>query len=346
MRGWTAGAGRRAPVAAAILFFFGFSAYAQPSKPDTSRPTKIGVFLNAVFDIDPGRDSYAADLYVWSLSPAKGPDPLAQVSFPRARFLTILEKWSEIDGDIFWSVRRFRCEMNEEWDVTDYPFDVHVVNILIGSYAGAAILPPMEVDNAHSGVNTASSSIGWHLSDFHLNVGTVSYATNFGDPSLTADEPKPWVIASFELSRNSWPLFLKLVTGAYVAFAASMLACLMKTDQPPIFAGRVGLQIACLFSIILNHRFTSSSMGKEDIFGLLDTLHLTSYVLLFAAIFVTLRSRVLNERTHGKGAVRFERSATLGLVTIFVLVNLFVISRAILTPPHEDEVTKIFLRER
>ncbi len=174
---------RRRGAALLLTAFLVASAQAESLKPDTSRPTKIGVFLNSIFDINPGRDSYVADLYVWSLSPATGPDPLAQVAFPRAKSQTVVEKGSEMHGDTLWSVRRFRCDMTKNWDLGDYPFDMHILNIVIGPYADAFILPPLEVDTAHSGANENSTSKGWRLKDFQVKVKTVTYATNFGDPS-------------------------------------------------------------------------------------------------------------------------------------------------------------------
>jgi len=265
---------RRAAAAFLLTAFLAASAHAERSKPDTSRPTKIGVFLNSIFDINPSRNSYVADIYIWSLSPATGPDPLAHVTFPRAKSQTIIEQWSEIYQDTLWSVRRFRCDMNKEWDLGDYPFDLHIVNILIGTYAGAATLPPLEVDTVDSG--------------------------------------------------------------------AVMLACLMKTIHPPIFSGRMGLQIACLFSVIINHRSTNSSLGRDDVFCLLDSLHLIIYALLFAAILITLRSRMLNDRSEEKQATRWERPMTLVLVALFATANLLFIPTAILTPPHEDELSHAF----
>jgi hypothetical protein len=326
--------------AAALLLtaFLVASADAESLKPDTTRPTKIGVFLNSIFDINPGRDSYVADLYVWSLSPATGPDPLAHVAFPRAKSQTVIEKWSEMNGDTLWSVRRFRCDMTKDWDIGDYPFDMHILNIVIGPYADALILPPLELDTAHSGANADAVSKGWRLQGFQVEAKTLTYATNFGDPS-PENQPYTWIAASFELDRHGWWLFLKLMTGAYIAFASAMLACLMKTNQPPIFAGRMGLQIACLFAVIINHRSTNSSVGRDDVFCLLDTLHLIIYALIFAAIFITLRSRMLNDRGEEKQAIRWERRMTLVLAAVFAAANLLFIPTAIFTPPHQDDLS-------
>jgi hypothetical protein len=106
-----------------------------------------------------------------------------------------------------------------------------------------------------------------------------------------------------------------------------------ENQQPPIFAGRMGLQIACLFAVIINHRSTNSGVGRGDVFCLLDTLHLIIYALIFAAIFITLRWRMLNDRGAEKQAIRWERRMTLVLAALFAAANLLFIPAAIFTPP-------------
>jgi len=54
--------------------------------------------------------------------------------------------------------------------------------------------------------------------------------------------------AAVVMERDAFWLFLKLISGGYIAFAAAMLACLMKTTQPPVFSGRMVLQISCISS--------------------------------------------------------------------------------------------------
>ena len=58
------------------------------------------------------------------------------------------------------------CDMTKDWDIGDYPFDMHILNIVIGPYADALILPPLELDTAHSGANADAVSKGWRLQEF------------------------------------------------------------------------------------------------------------------------------------------------------------------------------------
>jgi hypothetical protein len=72
---------------------------------------------------------------------------------------------------------------------------------------------------------------------------------------------------------------------------------------------------------------------------LLDALHLIVYALIFAAIFITLRSRMLNDRGEEGQAIRWELRITLVLVALFATANLIFIPAAIFTPPHQDDLS-------
>jgi len=111
------------------------------------------------------------------------------------------------------------------------------------------------------------------------------------------------------------------MAGAYLAAGAALLGCFMKTNHPPVFSGRIGLQIACLFAAIINHREIGNAAGHKDIFILPDALQLLTYVLIFASLVLTLRSRSLNERNQETRALRGERRITLYLALLFLLLN-------------------------
>jgi len=173
---------------------------------------------------------------------------------------------------------------------------------------------------------------GWEVSDFQIETEDVRYDTTFGDPSVTSPETYRRIVASFVMKREAPALFLKLISGAYIAFAAAMMACLMKTTQPPVFSGRMGLQIACLFAAIINNRSTDASLGRDDLFTLPDLLHILIYAMIFCAMLITLRSRVLVETKREQRAILMERKATIALAVFFVVANIILIWRAAVSP--------------
>jgi hypothetical protein len=322
-------------LAVSLLVLAPWSMRAQ--EPVMDKPTTVGLYLQSLSMIDTSANSFTVDFYLWTVSSAAGPDPLAPFSLPQSQNRKILENWIERSEETLWSVRQVRAVMAKDWDMSNYPFDRHRVQLVIGPYSDASEVPPFVIDQKNSGFGSLAATTGWDIQDFHLSVKSVKYPTNFGDPfAHEKNNSYKWVVASFELHRQGAWIFANLMVGANIAFFAAMLACFMKTNHPPIFAGRMSLQIAALFAIIINHRQILPTGGRLTITTLPDELHLRLYLLVFASLLLTLRSRMLNEAGREEFAVRWERRGTLILLAIFLIANITLVTRAITAPPARD----------
>jgi hypothetical protein len=89
-----------------ILFLAVVASAAQSSPPSPhalGKPQEftvtVGIYVSAISDIDTNRDSFVADFYVWTYSPASASDPLATVTVARARSQVVLYQWKEKFGD-------------------------------------------------------------------------------------------------------------------------------------------------------------------------------------------------------------------------------------------------------
>lgn len=186
--------------------------------------TTVGIYLTAVYDIDTSRDSFLADFYIWTKSSANAPDPLATVTVVRARSQTILYEWKQKIGDQLWSLRKFRCEILNDWDLANFPFDDHVLAIAVVPNSDQYSSPNYQVDEKNSGMSRHIASREWQLSNFKIFTHNVAYESNFGDPN-TAAAPYNYgaVTASFLLVRKPWRLFFKLMAGTYLAAGAALL---------------------------------------------------------------------------------------------------------------------------
>jgi hypothetical protein len=309
--------------AAAGLLANALAAFGQTPQPMPSPVSAqtVGIYLTAIRDIDTSRNSFLAEFYIWTQSPANSPDPLAKVTIVRARTQTILYEWREKFNNQIWSLRKYRCELINDWYLANFPFDKHILAIAVVPNSDEYISPNYQVDEKNSGMAKHIAPHAWRISNFKILSQNVGYESNFGDPNATAPYQYNAVAASCLLIREPWRLFFKLLAGAYLAAVAALLGCYMKTNQPPVFAGRMGLQIACLFAAIINHRDIATATGERYTFMLTDALQLLIYVLIFASLVLTLRSRSLAERNQEARAVREERRITLCLALLFLLLN-------------------------
>jgi hypothetical protein len=308
----------------------------QPAPSSVSTQTSVGIFLIAVHDVDTIRDNFLAEFYVWTRSPADAPDPLASAIVIRATTQTVLNEWHKNFRDQIWTLRKYRCEVHNDWDLGNFPFDKHILGIAVVPNGDQYNSSNYQLDQTNSGMAKPVALHGWKISDFKILSQNVGYESNFGDPESAASYHYDAVTASFLLIRDGWQLFFKLMAGAYLATCAALLGCFMRADQPPIFAGRMGLQIGCLFAAIINNRDIGNAAGQRDTIILPDTLHILIYLLIFASLLLTLRSRSLNHRGQETRALREERGTTLLLTFIFLFLNCALIWGALAAAPSHN----------
>ena len=82
---------RHRPVLAALLLLAAILLSAAPGygQETAGQPTtcRIGVNIEDIYDIDIARDTFGAALWLWTLCPTDGVDPLATVALPTATSL-------------------------------------------------------------------------------------------------------------------------------------------------------------------------------------------------------------------------------------------------------------------
>lgn len=326
-------------IAACAVFAYPGAAMGQTpaARPSPASPSAtVGMYLTAIPGVNISQDSYVADFYLWSRSPANAPAPLTKVVIVRAKTQTILYEWSEKFGDQIWFLRKYRCEFLNDWELGSFPFDKHILAIAVVPNPDEYPSTKYEVDEKNSGMAKEIAPHGWATANFKIFSQTVEYKSSFGDPGSNGPYLFNAVTANFLLIRRPWRIFFKLMSGAYLAALAALIACNMKTEHPPIFAGRMGLQIGCLFAAIVNHREMSGATGLKAAFLLPDTLQILTYILIFTSLLLTLRSRSLNERNQQARALKEERRISLGLALLFVILNAAFVWAAIATPPSHN----------
>jgi hypothetical protein len=305
-----------------------------PRTPSNSaiHRVSVGVYLTALYDTDPSTSSFLADFYIWTNQQPGNFDPLDALVFPGSRRQdTLFQSRRVVDG-VEWSLRRFRGAFYHDWDLKDFPFDKHLIKIQFRDGAHESRVVDFVPDLANSAFNQQITLPGWRMSDFTMRAENITYNTTFGNPGDDQPQTFTWITASVVMQREAFLLFVKLLIGGYLSLGAAMFACLMVTTQPPVFAGRMVLQISSLFSAIINNRATDSVMGRNDQFTLPDLLHILIYMMIFCALVITLRSRWLCEKGMEVQAKFMERRATVILVTLFAIANVILIWRATLSP--------------
>jgi hypothetical protein len=302
------------------IFFRPAGSFAEEPAQIPGEPIRVGVFIVSTFSVDPSKGSYTVLFYIWATGPLDNPDPLSSIQFPRAVTSTVLTENHEIRGNNRWVLKAYRCEMLNEWDLHSYPFDEHTLSLVF------RINPPegkrftVDLDTADSGIAQKRIEGGWQITDFQLFKYNLSYHSNFGAPA-DGQRSTEWIVASFKMNRLPWVLFFRLMSGAYVSVLIALLGCLLKTEHPPVFSGRIGMQTACLLAAVVNQREIGSAIGARSFYSLPDTLHVLCYLCILAALLISIRSRKFNDDGQALNAMRWEKRVSVIVLVVFILVN-------------------------
>jgi hypothetical protein len=280
----------------------------------------IGIFITSLHELDVTADTFGVDYWVWSVHPPEL-NPLETLEFYNAN-----EAHADLDqtaerGDRSWSQRKISAVMRHDWDLSNFPFDRQVLDIVLEEGENDATEVVYSADTTNSGYNEDIHLEGWHITDFAIEERTVDYATTFGDPDISEGSRYARLVASVQLQRETMTGFFKLVTGVYVASAIVFLSFLMNPQHPPIFSGRMGVLVGALFATVLSLRASEAVLGTTQSVSLVDKIHIIAMVYIFIAALITVVVRKAYESGKEELAKRRDRVWLPVLSISFVLIN-------------------------
>jgi hypothetical protein len=282
---------------------------------------RVGLYLTDLHSIDLPRGTFGASFWIWSVGPA-APRSLQTMEFVNANQVAVSLESSVQRGVVGWSQRKVTGVFREQWDLRNFPFDRHVLEILLEEGAEEEARFAYEPDTANSGVGLQDPVEGWRVRDMGIGVGTAAYASSFGDPE--AAEPYSRfsrLRVALALERSDYTGFFKLTAALYAGFLICVIGCLVHVTAAT-FSARITLLAAALFAIVINMRAASLAIGSEHGATLMDKLHMVglAYVSAVTAATVLVCARV--ERGMGtERLMRIDQRCCLSAAAVFVVLN-------------------------
>lgn len=310
------------------LVFASLSVFAQAEeepKPDT---VTIGAYIISIHDIDFHNKEYTTRFWLWTLHNNNDKfDFPNQLDIPNAKDIAKPEVISDTINNRIWQLLKMKCVMKENWEVTDFPFDrqkliIHVENSIYDR--NSLVFVPDQLGSTYDREMTID---GWHISNFTVTENVKEYTTVFGDPTSDMLHSE---YASFniqvDIERNAWGLFMKIFIGMYIAFMISVLSF---TTQPSELEPRFGLPVGGLFAAVGNKYIIDSLLPESSTFTLVDSLHATT----FLAIFATLLVSAIALHFHDTGKVVSARKVSYWgarvVIVAYVVINVVFILLAV-----------------
>lgn len=291
------------------------------------RTCSVGVYLIALYDFDLTRGSFGADMWVWSTCPDEKMKPLDVADFVNANQLQTRLTATFNRSGTHWSYVKASGVFRHHWNVASYPFDRQELRIVLEHTADPASTFSYKADAEGSKPSPEIDLEGWRITNFRLGQETYIYDTVFGDPAFVGKKQSDYsrLVLTVSIVRTKRWSFIKLIAGAYVAFALSVLVFFLG----PYHGGRrTSLLGGTLFAVLVNQRVAESVLGRVEQLTLIDVIHVVAMVYIFAIALAGIYALQLHNNGHEERARRSDRRAFWITSVSYVIVNLLLLAGA------------------
>jgi hypothetical protein len=281
-----------------------------------------GIFVVSLHDLDTVDGTFGVDYWVWSVYPEGRRNPLESMAFRNAEQVDERLPLTDARGERLWSQLKVRAIVQQNWDLSNYPFDRHVLEIELEDGFDTAATLTYRPDTANSGYNEEIEIPGWRITDFRLTERTVDYRTNFGDPALSEGESSySRLVASMEIQRQNTTVFFRLISAACVAMGIALLTFLMLPTDVGVFTARMTVLVGALFATVISMQVGEQMLGATLRVSLVDKVHILAMIYIFVAAALTLISRKLCASEETELARRWDRISLQVFGSSFVLIT-------------------------
>jgi hypothetical protein len=302
-------------------------AAAAPASAAAPRTCQVGAYVISLHDFDMTRDTFGADLWLWSTCPSPDLRPLEVADFVNATSVQRSLAATFERGGVFWSYVKITGVFRENWEVQHYPFDRHILRIVLENTDPAASQFVYTPDIEGSKPSRDIRIDGWRIDKFAVDAKVYLYDTIFGDPAFDGEEVSDYarLVISIGITRTKLLSFVKLVAGVYVAVALSMLAFLL---GPYNGRRRTNMLVGTLFAVLVNQRVVETVIGRTEQVTLVDEIHMVAMAFIFAIALAGIYSQILFDREQQEAAHRHDRRGLWITAISYVVVNVALIGSA------------------
>lgn len=254
---------------------------------------KVGFYVLGITDLNVATGSYTMDGYLnfeCNRPCNEDPDNPAFDIMNATGGAEIEEQTSDTKGDTV-HYYRIRVPLASNLILKDFPFDYHYLTIHMEDKILGDDALTYEFDPAKSGVDDFAIVSGWEVEKtLKGEIIPHNYAIY--------TSPYSRLIFSVAIYHPWFSSFMKGLFAAVVIIMVGMLSFLMKYDE---IGERLALTSSTLVGAILYHLTLTASIPPVGYMTFADKFMLANYVILFAALAVTVRLMLfVNAEEHDK----------------------------------------------
>jgi hypothetical protein len=320
------------PVLLAMLTLFATSPRTVSAQTPAATPAtcSVGVDILSIHGINLDENTFDVEFWIWSVCKDDQIKPLQTMEFVNANDVTVsLQGETMVDG-VYWNYAKVEGTFRYYWDLTDFPFDHHDLQIHIENADWDMSSFVFVPDTAGSAYESDLPLEGWSVDRFGVSSAPYTYKTTYGDPQNpvgTSDYSR--FTAHIELERADYNSFFKLTFVVYIAFLISLVSYFVNLKNPAMLAARLGVISGALFTVAVSLRTATDALSSQEGFTLVGKIHLVAMAAILVDAVAALATQLLTERGRSEVELkRFDRNVMILVVIGFVAANIWLITSA------------------
>jgi len=293
----------------------------------------VGAYLTSIHDFNFTGQTFGADIWLWTHTPSESErKPLETMEFTNARSTTAsLDSYTAKDG-IRWGQCKICGTYTQHWDLRNFPFDRHELEIHIEEGIDDTTALTYEIDALNSSYRKDIQLDDWKITGFRIVDDPVTHSSTFGDPALKPGSSSRYagITLLITVVRKEVMSFIKLTAVAYIAFLLMLVSFFLHLDGGFRFLdSRIALLAGALFATVINMSAASSSLGSWDRITLVDKVHIVTLFHILLGALLTVLARVLIKKGFSDHRLRQVDLWAAVLATItFIGTNAFLVIHA------------------
>lgn len=290
---------------------------------------RVGVYINNIYDFKVDDKSFMAEFWMWFNYSNDSLKFENAADIPNSKSVDFSHYTTEKKGLVNWAAQKCRAQLIHQWDVSKFPFDKQVLQIIIedSQYDTASLV--YLADRSNSKIDPGVNSGEWTIVHFSVKERVKTYQTTYGNPALTGKSSYPGIVSEITIQRNNcWIKLVKMLTGAYVAFLISCIVFFVSSENQD---SRYGLCVGGVFAAIGNKYIVESIVPSSTSNTLMDNVHTITFIfILLIIILVTISLRLFESGDQQKVqlSLRLDKWAFYSMVILYTGINAVMIYMA------------------
>lgn len=225
-----------------------FTLFIAPVARAEPQRATVGVYVDQVASIDLKNNAFTIDFWLWFRTAPHTMSPLDTFELIDGRINSKTNVIKKVlpSGEDYAAVR-VNATIHSQWDLHNYPFDDHELEIAIEDSDLDATRAVFVADVQNQGVDPGVAVSGWNIEGFDHELSEHLYHSNYGDTSIAANPETHFsrYVARVHARRHGASRFLRVIFPLLVAVLSAWCAFFIR---PKDASPRVSVSIGALFA--------------------------------------------------------------------------------------------------